>query len=145
MHKLRGGLSTGREALWPSEPHHSPDEATPSCYTKNVSFASGISKMWCVCSDFHQMGVFIGPWGSSTDLAEVVTHQVVAGQPSHVAGGQVERLPPPFSTTSGFSSMCRCVATKARAKPPQTLVGKPLDPLGLGSSSLGPRDKYTPC
>jgi hypothetical protein len=29
--------------------------------------------------------VFIGPWGSSTNLAEVVTHQVVTGRPSHMA------------------------------------------------------------
>jgi hypothetical protein len=33
-----------------------------------------------VCSDFHQRGVFIGLWGSSTNLAEAVTHQVVASQ-----------------------------------------------------------------
>jgi hypothetical protein len=38
------GLSTGREALWPSEPRHFPDKATPSYYTKNEIFASGISK-----------------------------------------------------------------------------------------------------
>jgi hypothetical protein len=31
-------------------------------------------------------GIFIGPRGSSTDLAEAVTHQVVVGQPSHVVG-----------------------------------------------------------
>jgi hypothetical protein len=43
----------GREALRPSEPCHSPDKATPSYYTKNESFAGGISKMWCVCVDFH--------------------------------------------------------------------------------------------
>jgi hypothetical protein len=51
--ELRGGIPTGREALRPSEPHHSPDKATPSYYTRNESFASGISKVWCVCSDFH--------------------------------------------------------------------------------------------
>jgi hypothetical protein len=33
-----------------------------------------------VCSDFHLRGVFIGPWESSTDLAEAVTHQVVVGR-----------------------------------------------------------------
>jgi hypothetical protein len=75
--ELQGGLPTGREALRPSEPHHSPDKATPSYYTKNENFASGISKMW---SSFTGRGAFIGPWGSSTDLAEAVTHQVVAGQ-----------------------------------------------------------------
>jgi hypothetical protein len=68
-------------------PHHSPDKAMPSYNTKNEGFASGISKYWCVCSDFHRRrGVFIGPWGSSSDLAEDVTHQVATGKPSHVAG-----------------------------------------------------------
>jgi hypothetical protein len=38
----------------------------------------------CVCSDFHRRGVFIGSWGSSNDLAEAVTRQVVVGRPSHV-------------------------------------------------------------
>jgi hypothetical protein len=46
--ELRGGLPIGREALRPLEPHHSPNKATPSYYTKNESFASEISKMWCV-------------------------------------------------------------------------------------------------
>jgi hypothetical protein len=31
-------------------------KAIPSYYTKNKSFASGILKVWCVCSDFHQRG-----------------------------------------------------------------------------------------
>jgi hypothetical protein len=31
-------------------------KAIPSYYTKNKSFASGIFKVWCVCSDFHQRG-----------------------------------------------------------------------------------------
>jgi hypothetical protein len=39
----------------------------------------------CV-STFTSRGIFIGPWGSSTDLAEVVNHDVVAGRPSHVVG-----------------------------------------------------------
>jgi hypothetical protein len=45
-----------REALRPSEPRHSPDMAMPSYYTKNETFASGISNMWCVCVDFHHEG-----------------------------------------------------------------------------------------
>jgi hypothetical protein len=77
--ELRGGLPTGREALRPLELHHSSDKATPSYYTKNESFASEISKSWCTCSDFHRRGVFIGPWDSSINLAEVVTHQVAVG------------------------------------------------------------------
>jgi hypothetical protein len=42
--ELRGGLLIGWEALWPSGSLHSPDKAMPSYYTKNESFASGISK-----------------------------------------------------------------------------------------------------
>jgi hypothetical protein len=84
--ELRGGLLTGREVLWPSDPRHSPDKATPSYYTKKESLTRGISKMWCVCVDFNGRGEFIGPWGSSTDLAKLVTHQVVAGWPSHPLG-----------------------------------------------------------
>jgi hypothetical protein len=37
-----------QQARRPSEPCHSPDKATPSYYTKKGSFASGISKMWCM-------------------------------------------------------------------------------------------------
>jgi hypothetical protein len=47
--ELRGGLSTSREVLQPSESHHSLDEAMPSYFTKNESFENVISKMWCVC------------------------------------------------------------------------------------------------
>jgi hypothetical protein len=48
--------------------------------------------------------------------------QVVAGWPSHMA----KRLGGAASTDSGFSSSCGCVETKARAKPPQTLVDSAL-------------------
>jgi hypothetical protein len=84
--ELRGGLSTVREALRPSEPCHSPDKVMPSNYTKNEIFASGISKMWCVCVDFHREEVFIGVNGTPADLDKSVWHHVVAGRPSHVAG-----------------------------------------------------------
>jgi hypothetical protein len=36
------------------------------------------------------------------------------------------------------------MTTKAQAKPPLNLAGRPLCPLGLGSSPLGPRVKYIP-
>jgi hypothetical protein len=58
--------------------------------------------------------------------------------------GLVESPPLTFFTNSGFSSSYRRVATKAQAKPPQTLAGQPLGPLGLGSGPLGPHVKYTP-
>jgi hypothetical protein len=83
--ELRGWLPIVREALRPSEPRHSIDKATPSYYTKKKSFASGISKMWCVCVDFHRSGVFMGPCGSSTDLVEAVTCHVAAGRPMSLA------------------------------------------------------------
>jgi hypothetical protein len=74
----------GWEALGPSEPRHSPNKATLSYYTKNESVASGISKMWCMLR-FPREGVFIGSWGSSTDLAEAVTQKVAAGWPSRMS------------------------------------------------------------
>jgi hypothetical protein len=80
-----------------------------------------ISRVWCV--DFHREGggVFIGVNGTSTDLEKLVWCQVDVGQPSHVTG----RPGGAASTDSDFSSSCRCVTTKARAKPPQTLAGRP--------------------
>jgi hypothetical protein len=88
-------------------------------------------------------GVFIGVNGISTDLERSVWHQVMAGRPSHMAG-RMERPPQTFSTDSSFSSSCRRVTTKARAELPQTLPGRPLCPLSLGSGPLGSRVKYTP-
>jgi hypothetical protein len=124
MLELRGGLPTGREALPPSKPCHSPDKAMPRYYTKNESFASEISKMWCVCVcvDFHhEGGVLIGVNGISTDLERSVWSQLVAGQPSHV----VDRPGGAASIDSGFSSSCRHVATKFRVELPKTLLGRP--------------------
>jgi hypothetical protein len=56
--ELRGGLQTGREALRLSTPHHYLDKAMPIYYTKNESFASGISKMWCVSPFPPQGGIY---------------------------------------------------------------------------------------
>jgi hypothetical protein len=83
-------------------------------------------------------GVFIGVNVTSTDLERSVWHQVVADRPRHMAGqsGGVA------STDSGFYSTCRRVATKARAKPPPTLVGRPLGPLDLAFGPLGRHVKY---
>jgi hypothetical protein len=75
----------GQEALRPLEPRHSADKATPSYYTMNESFASGISKIWCVSSLLHHRGVFIGLWGSSADFEKSVWHQLVAGPPGGAA------------------------------------------------------------
>jgi hypothetical protein len=79
------------------------------------------SKKCGVCSDLHQSRVFIGPWGRSTNLAEVVTRQVAVVKSSHMAG----RPGGSASTYSSFSSSCRHVATKARAEPLETLAGRP--------------------
>jgi hypothetical protein len=71
--ELWGGLPTGREAVRPSDPRHSPDRATPSNYTKNESSTSRISKIWCVSwfppvggiyrvvEELHRLG-----WGSNS-------------------------------------------------------------------------------
>jgi hypothetical protein len=76
-------------------------------------------KVWCL--DFRCEGVFIGVNGTSTDLERLVWWHVAVGRPSHMAswsGGAA-------STDSTFSSLCRCVATKAQVKLPQTLAGRP--------------------
>jgi hypothetical protein len=57
----------------------------PSYNTKNESFASGISKyVVCVLISTGR-GVFIGVLEGVTDMVKLVTRQVVAGRPSHVA------------------------------------------------------------
>jgi hypothetical protein len=51
-----------------------------------------------VCHHFHNKGVFIGPWGSFTNLEKSVWHQVVAGRPVGWSG--LHRLsPPPWPST----------------------------------------------
>jgi hypothetical protein len=107
----------GREALQPLEPRHSLDKDTPSYYTKNESFAGGISKMWFVSSHFHHSWVFIGPWGASpTQRSWFGTKWSPAGQATWPAG-RVERPPPSFSTALAFYSSCRHVSSKQWAKP----------------------------
>jgi hypothetical protein len=83
MPELRGRLLTGREAFRPSEPRHSPDKAMPSYYIKNEICKWNFQCVVCVFR-FPMEGVFIRSWGSSTDLVEVVTHQVAADWPSHM-------------------------------------------------------------
>jgi hypothetical protein len=46
----------------------------------------GSKKCGACVSTFTGSGVFIGPWESSTNLAEVVTLQVVVDRPSNVVG-----------------------------------------------------------
>jgi hypothetical protein len=92
--------------------------------------------MVCV-STFNMRGVFIGVNGTSTNLGKSVWCQVVAGQPSHVAG----RSTGSASTDLAFSSSCRYVATKSQVEPSYSLASRPrswagrwlLGPLGLGS------------
>jgi hypothetical protein len=73
-----------------------------------------------VCFDIHRE-VFIGANGTPTDLDKLIWCHVVAGWPRRAAGRPCGSA----STDSGFSSSCRCVATKARGKPPQTLAMRP--------------------
>jgi hypothetical protein len=84
--ELRGRLLTSREALRPSEPHHSPNKVTPSYYTKNVSFASEISIMWCVCVDLHHEGPFIEAEGSLYRLNQVSLEEMDGRAAIDVAG-----------------------------------------------------------
>jgi hypothetical protein len=54
----------------------------------------------------------MGPWGSSTNLAEAVTHQVAAGRRSHVA----DRSDGMASTALAFLLSCGDMSTKLRVK-----------------------------
>jgi hypothetical protein len=57
-------------------------------------------------------GVFIGTWGSSTDLAKVVAHHVAADRPKHMAGQPGGMA----STALAFLFSCRHMSTKSRAE-----------------------------
>jgi hypothetical protein len=145
--ELRGGFPTCWEALQPLEPHHSPENATPSYYTKNESFASGISKMLCVSSHFHHRGLFIGTWLSSTDLEKLVRCQVVVGRPvgwSHLH--QHSSLPWP-ATPRVDTCHQNHGPNRHKTWPAGQgvwLATWPLGPFGLGFGPLSPCIKYTP-
>jgi hypothetical protein len=92
-----------------------PDRASPALLLLNWNLYKWrtTSRVWCVDFDHEGGGVFIGVNGTSTDLEDSVWRLVVAGR----SGGAA-------STDSAFSSSCRRMATEARAKLPQTLVGR---------------------
>jgi hypothetical protein len=99
----------------------SPDRASPALLLLNQNLYKWRNTKWVWCVNFHREGLFIGVNGTSTDLERSVWRQVVADQPSHMAGQPGEAA----STDSGFFSSCRHVATKAQGEPPQTLAGRP--------------------
>jgi hypothetical protein len=107
--------------LQSSSEDSTPDRASPTLLLLNWNLYKWrtTSRVWCL--DFHYEGVFIGVNGTSTDLDRSVWRQVEVGRPSHVAG----RSGGTASTDSAFSSLRRCMATKALAEPPQTLTGRP--------------------
>jgi hypothetical protein len=83
--------------------------------------------VWCV--DFHREGdIYRGEW----DL-----HQL--GEVGLAPGGG--RPGGAASTDSGFSSSYRRMATKARAEPPQILVGR----LALGPTRPGVWPSWSTC
>jgi hypothetical protein len=101
-----------RRVAWPSEPRHSPDKATPSYYTKNESFASGISKVWCVCVDFrHEGGIYRGEW----DLHRLGKVGLVPG------GGRAGKPHGRPAEWSGFHRL----SPPTRASPPHVDVCQP--------------------
>jgi hypothetical protein len=107
-----GSRNHGGPRKLPSELCHSPDKAMHNYYTKNESFASGIFKVWCVCTDFHRRGASyraVGElhrlgWGGISPCD---------GRPSHMAewpGGMA-------STTLVVPLSCRHMSMKTWAKP----------------------------
>jgi hypothetical protein len=124
--------------LRPSEPCHSPDKAMPSYYTKNGSFASGISKSVVCVLNFISRGVFIGVLGGVTDLIKSVTRQVLAGQPSHVAGrpwssASTDCQPriPDYRLLESITTKASCERLQSGAGRPESLAGRsPMGPTG---------------
>jgi hypothetical protein len=103
-----------------------PDRASPALLllNRNLYKCRTTSRVWCV--NIHCEGVFIG---GEWDL-----HQL--GEVSLVLGGgrlasRVERPPPTFSADSGFSSLCRRVATKARPNRLKPWLGRSVALIGV--------------
>jgi hypothetical protein len=62
------------------------------------------SRVWYL--EFHQQGgVFIGVQAGVTDLIKLLTRQVLAGRPSHVA----DQSPSPASTDFKLQIPCYCL------------------------------------
>jgi hypothetical protein len=97
-------------------------------------------------STFTVRGVFIVVNGTSTDLERLVWHQVVAGWPSHVAdrSGGAASVDSGFSHVDAWQQGLRLNRlTPLSAGEGVAPASRPLGPLDLGSSPLGPHVKYT--
>jgi hypothetical protein len=89
--------------------------------------------MWCVCVLISTCrGVFIGVQGGVTDLVKSVTHQVVIGRNSHVAG-----RPCGSSSTDILDNVDLPLLM-------WTCVHHPLGPLVSSLCTLPPRVRYIP-
>jgi hypothetical protein len=92
------------------------------------------------------MGVFIGPWGSSTDLEKLVWLQVVPDRPSYVASRLGGVATTNFLHGLGLLLLVHTRVLKATGQTDIKhgwLAGRPLGPFVLGFGSLGPCVKYT--
>jgi hypothetical protein len=123
-----------------------PDRTSPALLllNRNLYKWRTTSIVWCVCSDFHQWRVFIGPWGSSTDLAKVVTLQVAAGRPIHVSGWPGGTASTTFLYRLGHPLLVWTRVHEAMGQTnlrPGWPAGRPLGPFSLGFGPLSPRVK----
>jgi hypothetical protein len=92
----------------------------------------------------------MGLWGTSTDLVEAVTRQLVASRPSHMAGQPGGMASTTFLQHLGLPLLVLTRVHKVGGQidliPGRSAgeLGWPLGPFNLGFGPLGPHVKYTP-
>jgi hypothetical protein len=150
--ELWAGLPIGREALQPLEPRHFPDKTMPIYYTKNGSFVSGISKMWCVFSFPPLGGIYITV--EELHRLREVSLAPSGGRPAKPCGQRARYSslhwlsPLPWPSTPHVDTCPRSRRPtwdkKYQAGQGGWSVGQPMGPFGLGFGPFGPCVKYTP-
>jgi hypothetical protein len=97
----------------------------PSYYIKNGSFASEISKIWCVCVDFHREEPFIEVEGSLYRLNQVGLEEMDSRAAIHVAGRLLLPGSTDFQHWIPLVNRRSNITVKSRAEPTQRLAGQP--------------------
>jgi hypothetical protein len=120
-------------------------------YSKPKPLQVENNKAVSVALIFTSRGIFIGVQGGVTDLAESVTRQVVANQPSHVAGRSRSSASTDLPLGIPLYYLLESVIVKPTCERLQSgpasqgvwPAGHPLGPLVYDLCTLPPRIRYT--